>query len=367
MLGYAPGLGVAPHYPLGGANPTYLTVSVAFLTNLSSHVLAGSMLAAAISLSNCFRKSSERLLALGADDAVAGIDLQVVLYGGHVERLVAQPVLLRDVFGDLLGRRLVQPLQRLVEGVDERLHGVGVLLHEVALEVEHGRRHRPAQHAGGALGGAGFRQHHHLARRLQLGDDGIDVGDGVDLAALDGGNGRGGGAHADEGGVVGLEAGLGHQVPDDHVGGGAGRGDADLGALEVGDGLDLVGAVLLHCERNAGIAAELDDRQDVLALGLHPQRVLVSPGDDVSRPADQRRQRLRAALEVADLDVEALLPKVPELLGQRERQIIESRRPADAELDVLLLRRLRARGAGGQCDGSGGGNRGSPEPHRESP
>ena len=153
-----------------------------------------------------------------------------------------------------------------------------------------------------------------------------------------------------------LEAGLGHQVPDDHVGGGAGRGDADLGALEVGDGLDLVGAVLLHRERNAGIAAELDDGQDVLALGLHPQRVLVSPGDDVSRPAHQRRQRLRAALEVADLDIEALLLEVPELLRQRQRQIVERRRPADAELDVLLLRRLRARGAGGQCDGSGGGN-----------
>ena len=50
------------------------------------------------------------LLALGADDAVARVDLQVVLHGGDVERLVAQPVFLRDVVGDLLRRRLVHPL-----------------------------------------------------------------------------------------------------------------------------------------------------------------------------------------------------------------------------------------------------------------
>ena len=82
----------------------------------------------------------------------------------------------------------------------------------------------------------------------------------------------------------------------------------------------------LTAERDAGIAAELDDGQDVLALGLHAQRVLVGAGDDVGRAADQRGQRLRAALEVADLDVEALLLEVAELLGERERQIVERRR-----------------------------------------
>jgi hypothetical protein len=69
--------------------------------------------------------------------------------------------------------------------------------------------------------------------------------------------------------------------------------------------------------------------------------VLVGSGDDVGRAADQGRERLRAALEVADLDVEALLLEVAELLGERQRQIVERRRPADAELDVLFLRRLR--------------------------
>jgi hypothetical protein len=66
------------------------------------------------------------------------------------------------------------------------LHGVGVLVHEIALEVEHGRRHRPAEHLGGAFGGARLGHDDDVARRLQLGDHGIDVGDGVDLAALDG-------------------------------------------------------------------------------------------------------------------------------------------------------------------------------------
>ena len=71
--------------------------------------LGGSMVAAAISLSNCCRKSSERFWLLVADDAVARVDLQVGLHGGDVERLVAQPVFLRHVVGDLLRRRLVDP------------------------------------------------------------------------------------------------------------------------------------------------------------------------------------------------------------------------------------------------------------------
>ena len=105
----------------------------------------------------------------------------------------------------------------------------------------------------------------------------------------------GAGADADERGVVGLEARLGHQVHDEEVGRGAGRGDADLGALEVGDRLDLSALVLLHRQHDAGEAAELDHGRDVLALGLHADGVLVGAGDDVDRAADQRLQRLRAA------------------------------------------------------------------------
>ena len=81
--------------------------------------------------------------------------------------------------------------------------------------------------------------------------------------------------------------------------------------------LDLVRAVLLDRQRNAGVAAELDDGQDILALGLHAQRVLVGAGDDVDRAADQRGERLRAALEIVDLDVQPLLLEEAELLGER--------------------------------------------------
>src|SRR5215472_7325543 len=59
----------------------------------------------------------ERALpALRADHAVAGVYLKIVLYGGNIELLVAQPVFLRDLVGDLIGRSLIQPFGRLVEG-----------------------------------------------------------------------------------------------------------------------------------------------------------------------------------------------------------------------------------------------------------
>ena len=49
------------------------------------------------------------------------------------------------------------------------------------------------------------------------------------------------------------------------------------------------------------------DRFDRDAFGRHVERVLVSAADDVGAAADQRFERLAAALEVADLDVEPFL------------------------------------------------------------
>src|SRR5262249_16087478 len=48
--------------------------------------------------------------------------------------------------------------------------------------------------------------------------------------------------------------------------------------------------------------------------------------------------RLRATLEVIDLDVEPLLLEVAEAIGQRQRQVIECRRATDPEPHVYLLR-----------------------------
>jgi hypothetical protein len=50
--------------------------------------------------------------------------LEVILHGSNIKFLVAQPVFLRDLLGDLAGCGFVQPLERLVEGVDEGARSV---------------------------------------------------------------------------------------------------------------------------------------------------------------------------------------------------------------------------------------------------
>jgi hypothetical protein len=71
--------------------------------------------------------------------------------------------------------------------------------------------------------------------------------------------------------------------------------------------------------------------------------VLVGAGDHVDRAADQRLQRLRAAAEIVDGDVEALFLEVAEPLADRQRQVIERGLATDAERDLLSLRRLAER------------------------
>src|SRR5262249_57014339 len=60
--------------------------------------------------------------------------------------------------------------------------------------------------------------------------------------------------------------------------------------------------------------------------------------------AAQRLRGLRAAAEVVDGDVEALLLEVAEPLADRERQIVERGLAADGERELLLLDRLAMRG-----------------------
>ena len=67
--------------------------------------------------------------------------------------------------------------------------------------------------------------------------------------------------------------------------------------------LKLAGLLLAHGQHDAGIPAELDHGANVLALGLHADRVLIGAGHGVDRAADQRLQRLGAAAEIVDLDV----------------------------------------------------------------
>src|SRR5262249_43152913 len=60
--------------------------------------------------------------------------------------------------------------------------------------------------------------------------------------------------------------------------------------------------------------------------------------------ADQRLQRLRAAAEIVDGDVEALLLEVAEALADGQRQIVKRGLAADGERDLLLLNGLGVRG-----------------------
>src|SRR5262245_65954675 len=73
--------------------------------------------------------------------------------------------------------------------------------------------------------------------------------------------------------------------------------------------------------------------------------MLIGAGDDVNRAADECLKGLRAATEIVDDDVEALLLEVAEPLGDGQRQIVERGLAADAQRDLPLLGRLRLRGA----------------------
>src|SRR5262249_50547405 len=68
-------------------------------------------------------------------------------------------------------------------------------------------------------------------------------------------------------------------------------------------------------------------------------------GDAADGAAGERLQRLRAAAEVVDGDVEALLLEVAEPLCNGQRQIVERGLAADAQSDLLLFGRLSLRGA----------------------
>jgi hypothetical protein len=78
--------------------------------------------------------------------------------------------------------------------------------------------------------------------------------------------------------------------------------------------------------------------------------VLVGTGNDVDRTADQRLQRLRAAAEIVDGDVESLLLEVAEALADRQRKVVQRGLAADREGELLLLGRgtrcLAMRGTG---------------------
>ena len=117
------------------------------------------------------------------------------------------------------------------------------------------------------------------------------------------------------------------------------RGDTDRAPFEVGDRLHLTGKILAHGDDDAGKTPKTADADHILALVLHADRVFVGAGHDIHRTAHQRLQRLGAAREIVDRDVEPLLFKEALLFRNRQRQVIQQRLAADAKRHVCLFRR----------------------------
>ena len=100
-------------------------------------------------------------------------------------------------------------------------------------------------------------------------------------------------------------------------------------------------AVLADREHDTREPPELDDRADVLPLGLRMQRVLVGPGHHVDRAGEQRIERLPAALEIAHRDGKAVVLEVAAPFRKRERQIVKVRLVGDAKLQRWTFNLLR--------------------------
>src|SRR5439155_22318770 len=71
---------------------------------------------------------------------------------------------------------------------------------------------------------------------------------------------------------------------------------------------------------------------------------IIASGDAEDGAAEQSLERLGAAGEIVDGDVETLLLEIAEPLGDRQRQIIQPALAADRERDVRLFDRLSAGG-----------------------
>ena len=95
----------------------------------------------------------------------------------------------------------------------------------------------------------------------------------------------------------------------------------------------------------------------VEALRLLVDGVLPRAGDDISTATDHGLERLRAAFEIADLDVEAFVLEIAESLRDRQWQIVEPGLAADGDADLSLLGFALRLDAKGQChsnDSAGG-------------
>jgi hypothetical protein len=99
--------------------------------------------------------------------------------------------------------------------------------------------------------------------------------------------------------------------------------------------------VIAQADGELHAAADQGEALDRLAALLHADRVLVGAGHHIGAAAHQRLERLGAALEVVDLDVEACVLVEALGLGDRDRQVIERRLAADGHHYLGLFRLAR--------------------------
>ena len=269
-----------------------------------------------------------------------GIDQQVRPQSLEINRAIAQEIIFRNIVDDLVRGRGRDPLQGLVERIHQRLDRVRVGGDELPLGVEHSRRVGAAEYLIVHARKAGVRDDADDPVLLQAGDDRIEIRNRVDLPALHRVDSAQPAADPDECRIRRTESGLGHEVQDKEMGGRPRRRHPDLHALEIGVGTEW--RVLADGQNDARKAAELDERADVLALGLRAQRVLISAGHDIDRPREQGIERLGAAFEVGDRHVQPVVLEVTTALRQRDRQVIEMRLVGDAEPDRRAFELLRS-------------------------
>src|SRR3954447_10437446 len=91
------------------------------------------------------------------------------------------------------------------------------------------------------------------------------------------------------------------------------------------------------------MTAKQDDPNNLLVHGLHLDRMVERPGGNLSASANESLERFRATCDVNDLQVQPGFPEIAQLLGNRERCILQeclaaNRHPYRGRLWLGLLR-----------------------------
>ena len=233
---------------------------------------------------------------------------------------------------------MLQPDERAHHGIGQCLNGIRVLLDEADRRVQcRGRHVGAAEHRLGAFGGARVGDERHRVAHLEHGHDWVDVGYRVDLAGGHGSDGAGRRPDTDERNVFALEAVLGEQMQHHAIGARTRCADADLHALQILGRLVARGLGFGDADRNRRIAALQHETLHVEAFWLLVDGVFPRARDYVCAAADDCLQRLRAAVEIADLDIEPFLLEIIEALGDGQRQVIEAGFAADSDADLGLF------------------------------